>query len=265
MRKKGFISLLLSCVLFILLSELAPITTYAKGMIEDKPSEENVSGPETLRFTSPYGEVVNIPNGSDISKLASQGYTLLDNPKILEQQIQPEFEQEEAASERAVTIIAEKYGEIAQEESHINNINDNESLNEYTLTKEDEDRVEQAVSEYLAMVDYNPNTLARGIGRHWWNSRRFVANVLDIGLIAIGIGASARSAQTLAKLVRANRRNITRVVEQQIQRHVRVRISGYVAAGLNIISVISGVSFGYAIAWCIDYVDGRRLDGYIFA
>ena len=88
---------------------------------------------------------------------------------------------------------------------------------------------------------------------------------MDAAFIAIGFGAGIKSSQSLMKIIRANRRNITRTIEQQIRKHIGLSVGAYVSAGLNIIGSISQVSLGYAVAWSIDYVDGRRLDGYIFA
>ncbi|MEY8445589.1 hypothetical protein AALA44_05260 [Enterococcus ratti] len=43
-----------------------------------------------------------------------------------------------------------------------------ENSDEYTLTPEDEARLDEATSTYLKMVSYNPRL--RGFGCNWWNN-----------------------------------------------------------------------------------------------
>lgn len=59
--------------------------------------------------------------------------------------------------------------------------------------------------------------------------------------------------------------NITRAIERQIAAKIGITFGKWLSAGLDVAGIISGVSLGYAVAWGIDYVDGRRLDGYILA
>ncbi|EHD1581076.1 hypothetical protein N4497_000004 [Listeria monocytogenes] len=113
------------------------------------------------------------------------------------------------------------------------------------------------------MVKYNPRL--RGVGKYWWNSRSFVGAVLDAAFIAIGFGVGVKSATTLMKVVRSNRQTITRTIEKQIKLALGLSIGATISKALDMISAITGVTLGCAIAWGIDYVDGRRLDGYIFA
>lgn len=104
---------------------------------------------------------------------------------------------------------------------------------------------------------------ARGFGRHWWNSRGFVGGVIDAALIVIGIGTAAKSAQTTIKILRANRRNITRVVEKQISSGIGV--SGILGGAIDLVGTFVGnFSVGYFIACGLDKAD-RRYDGYILA
>lgn len=174
-----------------------------------------------------------------------------------------DFFEEELRSQQALVVIEEKYAESSQEKSNINDIEAVHQAQDYTLTAEDEARMNQAVSEYLQMVKYNPRL--RGVGRKWWNTRNFVGSVLDVACVALGFGAGVRSAASLMKVVKANRKNITRAIEKQLRVALGLSIGSAVSKGLDMVSAITGVSLGYAIAWGIDYVDGRRLDGYIFA
>ncbi|ECB9821353.1 hypothetical protein FL865_07510 [Listeria monocytogenes] len=169
-----------------------------------------------------------------------------------------EFVNEEKVSEQALEAIEDKYEELAEE-----NTKAIENGEEIILTAEDEARMSQAVNDYLKMVKYNPRL--RGVGKHWWNSRSFVGGVLDAAFIAIGFGAGVKSAATLMKVVRSNRQTITRTIEKQIKLALGLSIGATISKALDMISAITGVTLGYAIAWGIDYVDGRRLDGYIFA
>ena len=131
-----------------------------------------------------------------------------------------------------------------------------------TLTSEAEERISNAVDEYLSMTGYNP--LLRRFGRNWWNSRRFIATVIDVGLIAVGIGAAARSRAALASILRNHRTLITRVVNGQILRRVGIGVTGILMASIRFAATLAGTSIGGAIAWGLDRDDGR-LDGYILA
>jgi hypothetical protein len=131
------------------------------------------------------------------------------------------------------------------------------------ITPEMTNQINQAITDYMKLVGYNPRL--RGFGRNWWNSRGFIGGVFDAAFIAIGFGAGIRSGQALMQIIRANRRNITRVIESQIAYRLGLGGGAWLGAALDIVGAVSGVSLGGAIAWGIDYVDGKRLDGYIFA
>jgi hypothetical protein len=73
-----------------------------------------------------------------------------------------------------------------------------------------------------------------------------------------------RSTQAISQLIRANSRNITRVVESQIMKRVDISASGFLTAALDIAGTISDISVGSAIAYDLDKDDGR-LDGYFMA
>lgn len=174
-----------------------------------------------------------------------------------------QYFEEEQRSEQALEIIEDKYSDAA-EEAHINSAEEVENSDEYTLTAEDEAKIDEATTEYLNLVGYSPRRL-RGFGRHWWNSRSFVGSVIDVAFIVLGFGAGVKSANQAMKIIRANRRNITRAIEKQLKSRIGISIGSWVSAGLDVVGALSGVSLGYAVAWGIDYVDGRRLDGYILA
>lgn len=151
-------------------------------------------------------------------------------------------------------------------------IDDDSSLNTsekdadvYTLTAEDEAKIDAAVDSYLAEQHFNPMMQARGFGRHWWNSRGFVGGVIDAALIVIGVGTAAKSAQVTVKILRANRRNITRVVEKQIASRIGISVSGILGGAIDLVGTFVGnFSVGYFIACGLDKAD-RRYDGYILA
>ncbi|WP_430597511.1 hypothetical protein [Enterococcus sp. AZ177] len=140
-----------------------------------------------------------------------------------------------------------------------------EDADVYTLTAEDEAKISQAVDNYLAASGFNPLMQARGFGKKWWNSRSFVGNVIDAALIVVGIGSAAKSGQAAMKLIRANRRNITRVIEKQIANRIGISVSGILSSAFDFVGTISGYfSVGYLIACGLDKAD-RRYDGYILA
>lgn len=164
------------------------------------------------------------------------------------------YSEEEKYSELALEKIKEEYGDVQP------SFNEN---GEIVLTPEDEVRLDKATSEYLKVVGYNP--YLRRFGRNWWNSRNFIGSVIDVVFIALGFGAGVRSASQIIQIIRANRRNITRSIERQLATKVGITLGNWVSAGLDAAGSLSGISLGYAVAWGIDYVDGKRLDGYILA
>ena len=56
----------------------------------------------------------------------------------------------------------------------------------------------------------------RGVGKNWWNSTGFVAGVIDVGLIVLGLGLANSSVNTVKAIIRKNKRNIARVTENVI-------------------------------------------------
>lgn len=147
---------------------------------------------------------------------------------------------------------------------------ENEDNDVYTLTKEDEKKIDQVVDEYLNQNNVPKNTGPLGIepygfGKKWWNSRDFVGKIIDAALTVIGIGGGFRTAKGVMQIIRANRKNITRIIEKHIAKKIGIGIGSIVSGALNIASTLSGkFSIGYFIAWGLDIAD-RRTDGYICA
>lgn len=175
----------------------------------------------------------------------------LSNQELIEPNYIPaQYTEQEKRSQEALEVIAEKYAE-------------NDSLIiEGNLSSEDEARVEQAVSEYLSLVGFNP--LMPRFGRNWWNSVNFVGTVIDVALIAIGLWGTGKSVAVVRNLIRNNRRNITRVVESAIMKRIGVGVGGLLLAGIDVALTIASTSLGWMIAKGMDIAD-RRNDGYIYA
>lgn len=173
-----------------------------------------------------------------------------------------EYYEEEQRSQQALKVIAEEYAEEA-EETNANIADEAENGNEYTLTPEDEKRIDQALDQYLTMTHFNPRRL-RGVGKNWWNSKGFVAGVIDVGLIVIGLGTAASSTAAVRKLIRNNRTNITRMVEKQILAKVGIGVGGLVSSMINIALTLAGTSIGGVLAEGLDRAD-RKNDNYICA
>lgn len=227
-RLKSFVGIASAIILFGALSPTAAVMAHASEITSNETSKKELS--------------------------------MIENTVIAEDN---QYIEEEQRSEQALEIIEEKYAEVAEETS-INSAEEMVNSDEYTLTAEDEARIDQATIEYLNLVGYSPRRL-RGFGRHWWNSRSFVGSVIDVAFIVLGFGAGVKSASQAMKIIRANRRNITRAIEKQLKARIGISIGSWLSAGLDVVGALSGVSLGYAVAWGIDYVDGRRIDGYILA
>ena len=43
----------------------------------------------------------------------------------------------------------------------------------------------------------------RGVGKNWWNSTGFVAGVIDVGLIVLGLGLANSSVNTVNSILLA--------------------------------------------------------------
>ncbi|MFW8054403.1 hypothetical protein [Vagococcus fluvialis] len=163
---------------------------------------------------------------------------------------------------------------LVQDNLEDSNLNLNvEDGNEYTLTEEDEKNIEIAMDQILdgetqAIFnpnEFNPMMMARGFGKKWWNKRAFVGNVIDAALVVLGIWSSARSVKAAMKIIKANRRNITRVIERQIAKRIGISVGGIISAAIDFVGNLSGYfSIGYLIACGLDWAD-RRYDGFIFA
>lgn len=111
----------------------------------------------------------------------------------------------------------------------------------------------------------DPNWLK--LGKHWYNKVGKVGNVataIDIASIAAGVGITAKTSSTVIKLIRANRTNITRVVESKIAQMLGRSAASWVGTAINIGLTVGGTSLGGVIAEGLDRADGRN-DGYIFA
>lgn len=135
------------------------------------------------------------------------------------------------------------------------------SNGEYILTAEDEERAEKAVNEYFEIIESKLNQ--RGLGDIVLNRVGVVAAAIDIALIAAGIVSSGVAASQIKTILRANRTNITRVVEKTILAKVGISVGSVVGAAIDIALVIVGTSLGEIIAKGLDRVDGRN-DGLIF-
>ncbi|WP_270375813.1 hypothetical protein [Enterococcus thailandicus] len=163
------------------------------------------------------------------------------------------YSKEEKNSELALEKIKEEYGDVPPKFNE---------EGEILLTPEDELRMEQAISQYLAMTGFNPRM--RGVGKNWWNSTGFVAGVIDVGLIAIGLWTAASNFGAVRTLLRNNRKNITRMFEKQILSKVGIGVGGFLNSMIDIALVISGASVGGILAEGLDRADGKN-DNYILA
>ena len=163
------------------------------------------------------------------------------------------YSEEEKNSELAHEKIKEVYGDVQPK------FNED---GEIVLTPEDEVRMEQAINQYLAMAGFNPRM--RGVGKNWWNSTGFVAGVVDVGLIAIGLWTAGGSVSAVRTLLRNNRTNITRMVERQILAKIGIGVSGLLNSMFNIALTIASTSVGGVLAEGLDRADGKN-DNYILA
>lgn len=117
-------------------------------------------------------------------------------------------------------------------------------------------------SRRILPIVADPNWLK--LGKHWYNKVGNVATAIDIASIAAGVGITAKTSSTVIKLIRANRTNITRVVESKIAQMLGRSAAYWIGTAINIGLTVGGTSLGGVIAEGLDRADGRN-DGYIFA
>lgn len=99
----------------------------------------------------------------------------------------------------------------------------------------------------------------RGVGKKWWNSTGFVAGVIDVGLIVLGLGLANSSVNTVKAIIRKNKRNIARVTENVIVAQIGITtVRGKALADVEIALALAGTSVGGLIAEGLDRVDGRN-------
>lgn len=207
-------------------------------------------------FTAVAPPFVGVVQANDV-KVDEQvnSETSSDNEIYQPIQLPNEYAEQEQKSNQVLDYIKEKYGKIEIDVAEVETL---------TITPEDEARVAEALKEYLSLTGYNP--LLRRFGRNWWNSRRFIATVIDVGLIAVGFGVAARSRAALVSILQRHRTLITRVAQNQIlgRSGIAVPVPGLMTTAFRLATTLTGISIGGAIAWGLDRADGR-LDGYILA
>ncbi|EPH96911.1 hypothetical protein D920_01911 [Enterococcus faecalis 13-SD-W-01] len=102
------------------------------------------------------------------------------------------------------------------------------------------------------------NLRMQGVGENWWNSIGFVAGVIDVGLIAIGLWTAGSSVSAVRTLLRKNRTNITRMVEKQILAKIGIGVSGLLNSMFNIALTIASTLVGGVLAEALDRADGKK-------
>lgn len=164
-----------------------------------------------------------------------------------------QYAEQESIAEEAFEKIQQKYGRTRA------TVNSSGAI---VMTAEDEVRVEKAITEYLEMVGYNPRL--RGVGKNFWNSKSFATKVIDVAIIAMGLSGSYASAAAVRKIIRANRTNITRVIEKDILKKIGLGGANFASAAIDTALIITGTSIGAVVSEGLDRAD-KKNDDYIFA
>lgn len=163
------------------------------------------------------------------------------------------YAEQEAIAEEALEKIQKKYGRTRA------TVNASGAI---VMTAEDEARVEKAITEYLEMVGYNPRL--RGVGKNFWNSKSFATKAIDVAMVAMGLYGSYASATAVRKIIRANRTNITRLIEKNIMKKIDLGGASFVSVAIDTALTIAGTSIGTVVAEGLDRAD-KKNDDYIFA
>lgn len=101
--------------------------------------------------------------------------------------------------------------------------------------------------------------------KHWYNSTKWVARIIDLAVFFWGIGSSYKAVITF---IRKNRNKVLKVCEKELRKAIGWNAAGMIASALNVVCIVAGTSLGSIIANALDYVDPwfgyKRNNKYIF-
>lgn len=101
--------------------------------------------------------------------------------------------------------------------------------------------------------------------KHWYNSTKWVARIIDLAVFFWGIGSSYKAVITF---IRKNRNKALKVCEKELRKVIGWNAAGMIASALNVVCIVAGTSLGSIIANALDYVDPwfsyKRNNKYIF-
>ena len=90
----------------------------------------------------------------------------------------------------------------------------------------------------------------------WYNSVVFIGRLIDVALILSGYTASYKTGKEILRLVRRNKKEISKLVYNRIKKHVKKIAKSRVETALELIGLFTKLpSLGEMIAWALDWID----------
>lgn len=106
------------------------------------------------------------------------------------------------------------------------------------------------------------------LGRHWYNKVSFIAGVIDVALLLIGIIQSRSTINALRALIKTFRNKIINRIYQELWKYISNLTKSKIATAIDTALTLLGASIGQLIAKALDYIDPwwgyKRNNGYIF-
>ena len=105
------------------------------------------------------------------------------------------------------------------------------------------------------------------LGKHWWNSVKWVGRFIDAAIIVLTTGYATGGKKVLSYLIRHQKSKLIRYTAKVVGKKLGLAASKWVAAAINIAMNFFGSSPGQIIAKALDWTDGwhgyKRSNGWI--
>ena len=101
--------------------------------------------------------------------------------------------------------------------------------------------------------DYSGN-----LGKHWWNSVKWVGRFIDAAIIALTTGYATAGKKALSIIIRKQKSSLIKYTARIVRKKLGSAAASWVSAAVNIALSFFGSSIGQLIAKALDYLDGRH-------
>ena len=106
------------------------------------------------------------------------------------------------------------------------------------------------------------------LGKHWWNSVKWVSRIIDAVLLVISVGKTYMATRALKTFLKRNKNKVIRQIRGKIMSLFGKTVSKALPQIINVALTLLGTTIGELIAKAIDYADKwwgyTRNNGYLF-